>query len=95
MYVRNAQIHCVCAWGGGGSLLFTVKPDGTNIGPQSLIRNSWGQMCFGIQNVSELREAILWMYRMPYYLTFPERPGAVPRNHTHDSLSSETFEYSH
>jgi len=36
----------------------------TNKRPQSLIRNTWGQMCFGIQNFSGFRTAIRCTYRI-------------------------------
>jgi hypothetical protein len=42
----------------------TFQLDSTNKGPQSLIRNTWDQMCFRIQNFSDFRTAIRCMYRI-------------------------------
>ena len=42
----------------------TFQLDSTNKGPQSLIRNTWDQMCFRIQNFSDFRTVIRCMYHI-------------------------------
>jgi len=52
-------------------------------GPQSLIRNSLGQICFGIQIFFFRILEGYYFANTVRYMTSPDHSGAAPRNQTH------------